>query len=167
MPKAAKVKKTNDSTGSKPAVTAPVARDNVDVPDWPAFTPIIPAESLSLDVVLPHQILTISQFFTSALCKTYINFLSKLPLVTTPKQAKRGEAVRVNDRFQIQDPVFAKRLWIETGLKDVLEDVENKKLLWTENELQNDAKSWGLNPNIRVYRYTPGQHFAKHCMCNP
>jgi len=164
MPKAAKAKKTSDSTGSKPVVAAPAARDNVETPDWPAFTPVIAAESLSLDVVLPHQILTISQFFTSTLCKTYINFLSKLPLVTTPKQAKRGEAVRVNDRLQIQDPVFAKRLWIETGLKDVLEDVENKKLLWTDSELQNDTRSWGLNPNVRIYRYTPGQHFAKHCM---
>lgn len=164
MPKAAKVKKVNESTSSKSLATVAPVNDHVEAPDWPAFTPIIPADSLSLDVVLPHQILTISQFFTSSLCKTYINFLSKLPLVTTPKQTKRGEAVRVNDRFQIQDPVFARRLWVETGLRDVLEDVENKKLLWTENELKNDAKSWGLNPNIRIYRYTPSQHFAKHCM---
>ena len=31
-----------------------------------------------------------------------------------------GDAVRVNDRFQITDPIFANRLWLETGLRELV-----------------------------------------------
>jgi len=40
--------------------------------------------------------------------------------VTTPGKPKKGDAVRVNDRFQINDEGFAKRLWEETGLKGLI-----------------------------------------------
>jgi hypothetical protein len=46
--------------------------------------------------------------------------LKTLPLVTTPGKPKKGDAVRVNDRFQINDEVFAERLWEETGLKSLI-----------------------------------------------
>ena len=29
-------------------------------------------------------------------------------------------SVRVNDRFQINDPAFANRLWLETGLNELV-----------------------------------------------
>ncbi|KAK6513450.1 hypothetical protein TWF281_005075 [Arthrobotrys megalospora] len=131
-------------------------------PQWPPFKGLLPPELLQLDTILDHQILTISRFFTSSLCNTYIQFLSNLPLTTTPSKPKRGEAVRVNDRFQIQDPAFAKRLWLETGLKEVLEKEESRELLWNTDELAAGVKAWGLNPNIRIYRYTKGQFFDKH-----
>lgn len=51
-------------------------------------------------------------------------FLQTLPLQTTPGKPKRGEAVRVNDRFQVQDGNFARVLWEKTGLKEVLCDGE-------------------------------------------
>jgi hypothetical protein len=48
-------------------------------------------------------------------------------LVTTPGKPKKGDAVRVNDRFQVVDEGFARRLWEETGLKDlILGDGEEK-----------------------------------------
>jgi hypothetical protein len=48
-------------------------------------------------------------------------------LVTTPGKPKKDDAVRVNDRFQVVDEGFARRLWEETGLKSlILGDGEEK-----------------------------------------
>ncbi|KAK6339224.1 hypothetical protein TWF718_008646 [Orbilia javanica] len=131
-------------------------------PRWPPFKGLPPLDHPQLETVLSHQILTISRFFPSSLCNTYVQFLSNLPLTTTPSKPKRGEAVRVNDRFQVQDPTFAKRLWLDTGLKETLEREDSRELLWKTDELAAGVKAWGLNPNIRIYRYTKGQFFDKH-----
>ncbi|CEJ90609.1 Putative Prolyl 4-hydroxylase, alpha subunit [[Torrubiella] hemipterigena] len=124
-------------------------------PSWPQFKPPLPVVDLEL-VPNPStsKIITISSFFPRSLCRDYVSFLSSLPLVTTPGKPKRGEAVRVNDRFQVDDAVFAKILWEKTGLKEVLTSEE-----YTE--------TWGgvpigLNPNIRIYRYSKGQYFDCH-----
>ena len=96
-----------------------------------------------------------------------MSFLSTLPLVTTPGKPKKGEAVRVNDRFQIDDAAFADRLWSETGLKDLVLNNDPG-----DSSVGNDAEErrrnfWGgeilgLNPNIRIYRYNKGQFFDQH-----
>lgn len=75
------------------------------------------------------KIISISTFFPRNLCRDYVSFLQTLPLVTTPGKPKKGDAVRVNDRFQIDDEAFAKRLWEQTGLQDVVEQ-EDVKHLW-------------------------------------
>jgi len=124
-------------------------------PNWPPLTPVLPADSLTLETLLPNQILTISNLWTSTLCAKYVAFLRSLPLVTTPGVPKRGDAVRVNDRFQIDDAGFAQRLWSETGLSEIVQGVEDAKL-WGGEVL-------GLNPNIRIYRYSKGQFFDQHC----
>lgn len=36
-------------------------------------------------------------------------------------------------------------------------------LIYTRRE--RDGEVVGLNPNIRIYRYTPGQFFDAHCKC--
>ncbi|KAF3159639.1 hypothetical protein EYR41_011627 [Orbilia oligospora] len=149
-------REASQKTDPSPSNVAP------EPPQWPPFKGLLPPELLQLDTILSHQILTISRFFPSSLCNTYIQFLSNLPLTTTPSKPKRGEAVRVNDRFQVQDPTFAKRLWLDTGLKDLLENQESRELLWNTDELESGVKAWGLNPNIRIYRYTKGQFFDKH-----
>lgn len=47
---------------------------------------------------------------------------------TTPGKPKKGDALRFNDRFQVQDEVFANRLWLETGLRElVLGSVEREE----------------------------------------
>jgi len=136
--------------------------DQKPLPSWPALQPLVPSSDLALTILVPLQIITISNFWTSTLCKTYISFLSTLPLTTTPGKPKRGEAVRVNDRFQINDAVFAERLWSQTALKELVNseaagntEAERKKL-W-------GGEVVGLNPNIRVYRYSKGQFFDRHC----
>ncbi|KAJ4499324.1 hypothetical protein C8R41DRAFT_893604 [Lentinula lateritia] len=135
-------------------------------PIWPPFKSLIPSNLLSIQEILTNQIVTIPHFWPASLCKTYVSFLSNLPLVTTPGKPKKGDAVRVNDRFQIQDASFATRLWEETGLKDII-----MGYVQSEDGLQLDGEArkqlWGgevvgLNPNIRVYRYSKGQFFDQH-----
>ena len=151
---------TGKPFGEKPGLDQKLA-----TPNWPAFQPLVPESDLALREALAGQIVTISNFWTSTLCKTYVSFLSSLPLTTTPGKPKKGDAVRVNDRFQIDDPAFAERLWSGTSLKDlVLGTSENDGLgideahrreLWGGHVL-------GLNPNIRIYRYSKGQFFDQH-----
>src|SRR5438046_2286956 len=132
----------------------------VPPPNWPALQPLLPSCDLSLQPLdpLPNDIVLIPNFLTTNLCKTYVSFLSNLPLTTTPGKPKRGDAVRVNDRFQINDPIFAQRLWEETALKglvlgvgdsEVQEDggmtAEQRKMFWGGDVV-------GLNPSIRIYR---------------
>ncbi|CAG7563358.1 unnamed protein product [Fusarium equiseti] len=96
---------------------------------WPAFKPPLPVVDLSPE---PHpltsKVILIPSFFPRNLCRDYVDFLKTLPLQTTPGRPKRGEAVRVNDRFQIDSQDFAMRLWEKTGLKEALleGDVEDK-----------------------------------------
>ena len=131
-----------------------------DVPSWPPLEPLLPIEDLCMRELLPGQIVTIPSLFTGGLCKRYVSFLEKLPLTTTSGVPKRGEAVRVNDRYQIDDPLFAERLWSSTGLKElVLADMDAAE--------HAPAERWGgrvlgLNPNIRIYRYKPGHYFDQH-----
>jgi hypothetical protein len=108
-------KHSSTKPASKPAISAPPT-----APNWPPFRPLIAPSDLSLETLLPSQIVLIRNFWTGKLCKDYVSFLKTLPLVTTPGKPKKGDAVRVNDRFQINDEGFAKRLWEETELKGLI-----------------------------------------------
>ncbi|KAF2133695.1 hypothetical protein P153DRAFT_427638 [Dothidotthia symphoricarpi CBS 119687] len=146
---------------AKEALPPPVKQP----PNWPAFTPLVPESDLSLTEVVPRQIVTIPSLWTATLCKTYVSFLSSLPLTTTPGKPKKGDAVRVNDRFQIDDPAFAERLWSETALKNlVLSDAAEGGLDLTAAQRRElwGGEVIGLNPNIRIYRYSKGQFFDQH-----
>lgn len=131
------------------------SKDEAQLPNWPALAPLVPSLDLSIEEILQDQILVIRNLFTSTLCKTYVSFLSALPLTTTPGKPKRGEALRVNDRFQIEDHTFAQHLWSQTGLKQLVESHEDQTI-WGGGEIL------GLYSNIRVYRYRPGQFFDQH-----
>jgi hypothetical protein len=62
----------------------------VQPPNWPIFAPLVPHSDLSLNELLPQQIITIPSLWTATLCKNYVSFLSSLPLTTTPGQPKKG-----------------------------------------------------------------------------
>ena len=125
-----------------------------DAPNWPPLSPLVPSDNLYIDTFLADQILIIRNFFTSKLCRDWVSYLTTLSMTTTPGKPKRGEAARVNDRFQIDDPIFAKQLWDQTSLKHLVEQYEDQTA-WRGEVL-------GLNPNIRIYRYRPGQFFDQH-----
>ncbi|KAF2488971.1 hypothetical protein BU16DRAFT_532013 [Lophium mytilinum] len=146
----------------RPPVVAPVAAPR---PNWPPLTPLLLESDLALHQVWPDQIITVPSLWTSTLCKAYVSFLNSLPLTTTPGKPKKGDAVRVNDRFQIDDPAFAEQLWSGTALKNLVLGTNEEGGLGLTPKAQ--AKLWGgevvgLNPNIRIYRYTKGQFFDQH-----
>ncbi|KAM5440349.1 hypothetical protein McanMca71_003830 [Microsporum canis] len=121
-------------------------------PDWPPLRPLPPTSGLSLTPILPSQIYIVRKLFSSALCKAYISFLSTLPLATTPGRPKKDEALRVNDRFQVDDPAFAERLWSGTGLKQLVgrgrADGESGAADWDGEVLDDEAVpvSFGTPP---------------------
>ena len=128
-------------------------KELTQLPKWPPLAPLVPAIDLSLETVLDDQILVIRNLFTSNLCKNHIAYLSTLSFTTTSGKPKKGEAIRVNDRFQVEDPSFATLLWERTALRELVSQNGTEK--WSGEVL-------GLNPNIRVYRYRPGHCFHQH-----
>ncbi|KAI0204104.1 hypothetical protein F4808DRAFT_368834 [Astrocystis sublimbata] len=149
-PNKAVVAKQSRKEPDQPAASPPP-------PNWPPFRPSLPVTQLFFDAPIPKledQIIILRNFWPKSLCHDYVNFLSELPLTTTPGRPKRGEATRVNDRFQIHDSHFSTRLWLETGLKDAVTE-DDVKDLW-------GGEVVGLNPNVRVYRYSKNQFFDCH-----
>lgn len=134
--------------------STPVKIEKPSLPNWPLLKPTLTAADLTVEETLKDHILVIPTFFTASLCKTYVSFLATLPFTTTPGKPKPGEAVRVNDRFQVEDAAFAQQLWQDTALKDIVESYEDQEI-WGGRVL-------GLNSRIRIYRYIPGQFFAQH-----
>ena len=145
-------KTKNVSKGGKNQKVVEQQSSEVTPPRWPILKPLVPISDLGIETIHDGQIVVIRKFFTSSLCQNYVSFLGSLPLTTTPGQPKKGDAVRVNDRFQIQDPGFARSLWESTSLKGLV----------TKAETDWGGQVCGLNPNIRIYRYTKGQFFDQH-----
>ncbi|KAH8423904.1 uncharacterized protein LDX57_001656 [Aspergillus melleus] len=150
----------------KPSTSAPK-------PNWPPLRPLIPPSDLTLEPLLRDQIYLIPNFFPASLCKTYVSFLASLPMLTTPRKPKKDEAVRVNDRFQVQDEGFAEMVWRETALRELVverageceededEGEDGGRRKRTPEEIWG-GKPLGLNANIRIYRYSKGQFFGAH-----
>lgn len=128
--------KAKASTASKakgqPAKGAPTPNNPQPPPSWPKFKPLLPVTDLVLEPLeaCPDKVVLVQNFWPRSLCNSYVAFLKELPLATTPGRPKRGEAARVNDRFQVDDPIFASRLWLETGLREALLQDEDLSALW-------------------------------------
>ncbi|KAJ6115740.1 hypothetical protein N7523_006157 [Penicillium sp. IBT 18751x] len=161
----------------KPKKTDTQAKPSISTPNWPPLRPLLPAADLSLETLVPEQIYLIRNFLPSSLCKTYASFLASLPMTTTPGKPKKDEAVRVNDRFQVEDGRFAETLWSGTAMKELVtarfgeaeyDEWDEEATPSSPEDLARRAREvWGgepmgLNPNIRIYRYSAGQFFAQH-----
>lgn len=150
-----------------PSKRTKVVTAAVPTPSWPALQPLVSISDLSLETLLQDQIIVIRKFWTSSLCKNYVSFLSTLPLVTTPGQPKKGDALRVNDRFQVDDPAFAEQLWSSTALRELVActsgDGQEERITVDERKKLWGGEVCGLNPRIRIYRYGKGQFFDQHC----
>ena len=130
MPKPKSSKPTKAVIASS-SETASVPTATTLVPEWPSFKPTLPVLDLAPELhPATSKIILVPSFFPRNLCRDYVSFLKTLPLQATPAKPKRGEAVRVNDRFQVNDEMFATRLWEKTGLKEVLLENEDVKDLW-------------------------------------
>jgi hypothetical protein len=123
-------------------------------PNWPIFKPLLPPSDIYLETIVDSQIVVARNFWTGTLCKNYVSFLRGLPLTTTPGKPKKGDALRVNDRFQVMDEAFANRLWMETGLKELICGKEDAK---DDGEEDEDAMSaeqrfelWCVHPKIQI-----------------
>lgn len=123
---------------------------------WPSVLRDPHLPPLAFSDELCEGLLVIDTFFTSSLLNNWISFLSQKssPIVLLPSPAaRRGEAARTNYRFGVQDETFAKRLWEDSGLKELC-----------ENALESSykgKKAVGLNPNIRLYSYKEGSYFGR------
>lgn len=111
--------------------------------------------------VIPEQIITIDQFFSSGFCDELIASFSKnLVLETTPLIKSKEYAARFNDRISITNFSAAHSLW--QYLKEIIlqqPDYEDEDL----DEIRHIfANARSLNPQLRVYRYIKGHHFGKH-----
>ncbi|CAK0735010.1 hypothetical protein CVIRNUC_000515 [Coccomyxa viridis] len=67
------------------------------------------------------------------------------------KGPAHGEAVRDNGRIALNDEGYAQHLWQVLGLQPALAAIA-----------MDGAGACGLNPDIRIYRYLPGQRFNRH-----
>lgn len=125
---------------------------------WPALpTPEQRSHPLELEELVASQIILLHGFFPAKVCSSWTHFLSErrnIMLEATPP-AKRGEAQRTNHRFSVKDEAFAKALWQETGLAEVI--ANDQSGVFTSSESQN-GKPIGLNANIRVSCYEPFQN---------
>ncbi|KAI7843957.1 hypothetical protein COHA_002495 [Chlorella ohadii] len=120
-------------------------------PKWPRIAPKSDLQARSL----------LSEDFMIEIpgCLTKVEsdkFVAAAEAVGFSHQSSRGpafgEAFRDNHRIQFEDAALADHLWKATGLKTLL-----------EGQLEDrDGVAVGLNPNIRIYRYSKGQRFGRH-----
>ena len=120
---------------------------------WPSISR---TQATTLSPVYPG-IIQIDRFFDSPTTKRFCAFLDSptSPIALTPPvpgPPKRGNADRTNDRFGVDDVEFARALWEDSGLRELAEEGLDSS---------TKRRPCGLNPNIRLYRYTPGAYFGR------
>jgi len=120
------------------------------------FPNVCTKEGLECRALLEDQILVIDDFFSPEECKTFVRFIDGLPLELTPTK-KRGEAERVNHRISVTSVEFAQALYatLAPHLPTFSYPASVRRPL-------SFHSPHSLNSNIRMYKYTPGQHFGCH-----
>ncbi|KAK4690620.1 hypothetical protein P7C70_g9534, partial [Phenoliferia sp. Uapishka_3] len=119
---------------------------------WPAT----PQTTGTFNTIHPGLI-AIDNLFSRQTLKSWLTFLDSPTSPITlqeslPGPPKKGNAARNNDRFGVQDDAFAKKLWEDSGLRELAQE-----------GLPSSAtrrKPVGLNGNVRLYRYQAGAYFG-------
>lgn len=95
--------------------------------------------------------ITVHGVLDAAECQAVISCTDAAGLeVQTSRGPAFGEALRNHQRAAFDDPDFAASLWA-AGLGDLLSGLSAGR-----------KRPVGLNPNIRIYQYGPGDLFGKH-----
>ncbi|EGY21003.1 uncharacterized protein VDAG_02527 [Verticillium dahliae VdLs.17] len=138
------------TSASSSASTAATASSNAPPPAWPPFKPALPVTDLLPEPLeqCPDKVVLLPNFWPKSLCNTFVAFLRGLALETTPGgRPKRNMAARVNDRFQVDDPAFARRLWLGTGLRDALQR-EDVRALWSVEPVFSSPFPFFIFPEV-------------------
>ncbi|EIW85045.1 hypothetical protein CONPUDRAFT_47335, partial [Coniophora puteana RWD-64-598 SS2] len=123
------------------------------------FPPLRQKEYLKCTTILEDQILVLDDLMSPDECKLFVKFIDNLPLELTPPK-KKGEAERVNYRFSTTSETFAERLHalIAPHLPSFPYPQSSKR-----REIDGLLRlPHSCNSNIRMYKYTPSQHFGPH-----
>ncbi|KAF8577254.1 hypothetical protein K439DRAFT_1418386 [Ramaria rubella] len=121
---------------------------------YPPFPHVKLKESLECVVLEQDQIILIESLLSPEECKSFVSFVEQLPLEATPPK-KRGEADRMNHRLSIRSPDFAQQLF--SILQPHLPELPS-----TSRKTRLTKHPHSLNTNIRLYRYSQGEHFGRH-----
>lgn len=111
------------------------------------------------ETILKDQIYVIHGFLPAKICNDLVQTIVKtdaddshtFKMETTPLTKRRDYAARVNDRGAVEDTGICNYLWHQL-----------EPLIESDPDLSQFKSAFGLNPNIRMYRYTPGQFFDQH-----
>ncbi|XP_010444043.1 PREDICTED: uncharacterized protein LOC104726794 [Camelina sativa] len=107
--------------------------------------------NLNVSYLKNHDLFTVENCLTSDESKGFIKIAESLGFTHQGSRGPAyGEAYRDNHRISVNDPVLADTLW-QSGLSDLFTDIKIRRKV-----------AVGLNPNIRFYRYSAGQHFGRH-----
>lgn len=113
------------------------------------------------NVIIQDQIITINNFFKPDLCQDLIkSFETKLNLETTPLIKSKDYAARYNDRALVTDLKSADTLW--QYMKHILASNPYEDPQLQQEVVDIFQYAIGLNPQLRIYRYTQGHHFGAH-----
>ncbi|PAV23667.1 glycosyltransferase family 58 [Pyrrhoderma noxium] len=152
-------KNKNQTTTEKPSSSKPIQTQHVD------FPPLTSKFYLEIKEIESDQIILIPNALDEGECKRFIKFIEERPLELTPAP-KKGEALRVNYRVSMQSPSFANELFnmlaphlpeFPYPASKVPRDQKN-----STTPVVRARPAHSMNPNIRLYKYTEGQHFGCH-----
>ncbi|KAJ1917467.1 hypothetical protein IWQ60_007773 [Tieghemiomyces parasiticus] len=125
------------------------------------------AEALDVREVIPDHVYTIADLFSLEDCQRWIAFAERgsgFPVVGPVVAPPRGHAFRNNARLAFQDPAFAQMLWERSGLARLLAPwrLAGRRVVRGDRPTAPGPRPVGLNGNLRLYRYEPGQRFDAH-----
>ncbi|CAF1754257.1 hypothetical protein HID58_087448 [Brassica napus] len=107
--------------------------------------------NLSISYLKNLDLFTVENCLTSDESKGFVKIAESLGFTHQGSRGPAyGEAFRDNHRISVNDPVLADTLW-RSGLSNLFTDIKIRRKV-----------AVGLNPNIRFYRYSAGQHFGRH-----
>ncbi|KAF9246258.1 hypothetical protein BU15DRAFT_85042 [Melanogaster broomeanus] len=144
-----RIKRSATTASPKPSPTSQMV----------SFPHITSKDFLERRMLLEDQIILIDEFLSPEECKRFAQFIDELPLELTPPK-KKGEADRLNYRFSVTSAPFAEKL--HSLLLPHLPSFPHPLSVRRPVRSVHPRLPHSCNSNIRMYKYTPSQHFGAH-----